>query len=328
MGGGASRFNILNKSPVKSGTNVISPTNAEGSLSLIELEFKSRLSNGVVLKYLSEYSKLINRHYFIAIWESIQNYLSFSYDSPDVLDTLCLMLFPRQDYFPMAIEFIQACKAANEKGRDFLPLRNMLLDQIQTSCFHLIYEHIYKPFTTTTEYVSMCEYIDYPFKSVTVDSFQYLNVLAQGGFGVVIQCRHIPSKVLYAMKIQSKVQLLRQFYKDKERLTREMAANVVFNHPYISGIMFAFQTQTLTMLVSPISACGDLRRSLNLCPSKRMSLDRVTFYSAEISAALMYMHLHDIMYRDLKPANVLLNADGHVMLADFGSLTGDSNNCM
>ena len=76
------------------------------------------------------------------------------------------------------------------------------------------------------------------------------------------------------------------------------------------------------MIVSPISVCGDLRRSLNLCPNKRMSLERVVFYAAEITSALIYLHNHNLMYRDLKPANILLHADGHVMLADFGSLAG------
>ena len=53
-----------------------------------------------------------------------------------------------------------------------------------------------------------------------------------------------------------------------------------------------------------------------------MSMDRVVFYAAEILSALMYLHRHDIMYRDLKPSNVLLMADGHVKLVDLGSLTG------
>ena len=124
------------------------------------------------------------------------------------------------------------------------------------------------------------------------------------------------------MKVQPKNALLRHFRKDKNRVTCELAASVVFSHPYLASIAYAFQTETLVMLVSPISACGDLRRCMSLCVNKRMTIDRVMFYAAEIVSALMYLHRHDVMYRDLKPANV--SADGHIMLADFGSLAGIS----
>ena len=177
-------------------------------------------------------------------------------------------------------------------------------------------------FVNTPEYKLMKDYFDNPDSWVTHSSFEYLSLIAQGGFGVVAQCRKITTGRTYAMKIQPKAALLRQYCKDKSRVTSELAASVVFNHPYIAGIAYAFHTETMTMLVSPISACGDLRRTLKYCPDKRMSLDRVVFYAAEITSALMYLHRHEIMYRDLKPANVLLHADGHIMLADFGSLAG------
>ena len=75
-------------------------------------------------------------------------------------------------------------------------------------------------------------------------------------------------------------------------------------------------------MVMPLSACGDLSRALRLCPKGRMDFKRVQFYMAEITSALCYLHDNNLIYRDLKPGNILLNADGHVMLADFGSLAG------
>ena len=51
-----------------------------------------------------------------------------------------------------------------------------------------------------------------------------------------------------------------------------------------------------------------------------MSADRVTFYAAEIVLALNHIHAQGMIYRDLKPANVLLNADGHIQLVDLGGI--------
>ena len=42
------------------------------------------------------------------------------------------------------------------------------------------------------------------------------------------------------------------------------------------------------------------------------------FYACEIILALEYLHSHNVLYRDLKPENVLLDGKGHVLLADFG----------
>lgn len=50
----------------------------------------------------------------------------------------------------------------------------------------------------------------------------------------------------------------------------------------------------------------------------RFSENKAKFYAAEIIVAVEYLHLNGIIYRDLKPENVLLDSTGHVILTDFG----------
>lgn len=52
--------------------------------------------------------------------------------------------------------------------------------------------------------------------------------------------------------------------------------------------------------------------------SIRFSEQRAKFYLAEIILALEYLHSKDIIYRDLKPDNIVLDKDGHALLTDFG----------
>ena len=123
-----------------------------------------------------------------------------------------------------------------------------------------------------------------------------------------------------SIEIQSKFGLLQHFKKNPSDVIVEMRANSSCRHPYLTQLAYAFQTTTLAVMVMTLCECGDLNRSLSLCPEGRMSLERVQFYTAEIISALCYLHDNELIYRDLKPANVLLNGEGHIMLADFGSL--------
>ena len=127
---------------------------------------------------------------------------------------------------------------------------------------------------------------------------------------------------VYYVEVQPKYDLLKCNNNNKARVIQEVQAYARCQHPYVSGLAYAFQTPTLAMLVMPSALCVDLRRSLSFAPDGRMAANRVMFYAAEISSALMYLHSHGFIYRDLKPSNILLNGDGHVMLADFGSLAG------
>ena len=50
----------------------------------------------------------------------------------------------------------------------------------------------------------------------------------------------------------------------------------------------------------------------------RFTNDMTRFYAAEITTAIQYLHTKDIIYRDLKPENLLLDSRGHIKITDFG----------
>jgi serine/threonine protein kinase len=88
------------------------------------------------------------------------------------------------------------------------------------------------------------------------------------------------------------------------------------HHPFITHLHYAFQTDQKLFLVLEYCPGGDLG---NLLSTKRkLSEDLARIYIAEILLALEALHKNMIIYRDLKPENVILDEDGHCKLTDFG----------
>jgi len=86
-------------------------------------------------------------------------------------------------------------------------------------------------------------------------------------------------------------------------------------HPFVVNLEVAFRKNNFIYLVMDFAAGGDLfTRMQRARPSKAEAV----LYSAEILLALEHLHKYNIVYRDLKPENLLLGADGHIMLADMG----------
>ena len=116
------------------------------------------------------------------------------------------------------------------------------------------------------------------------------------------------------MKILRKKHLLQRGQIERTRTERKVLSKV--NHPFIMKLHFAFQSQDKLFLVLDYCAGGEL--FFHLSRHRRFSEKWTRFYTAELLLALGHLHSHGIIYRDLKPENVLLDSDGHVKLGDFG----------
>ena len=156
--------------------------------------------------------------------------------------------------------------------------------------------------------------------SILLQDFEMLKVLGQGTFGTVALARSTTSDghEVCAIKMLSKDFIIKNKLVDSVKSERAVLAKV--DHDSIVKMHFAFQTSRMVYFVMEYCCGGELFFHFRQ-KSRRIwkQVPTIRFYAAEIIHALEYLHDDlDVIYRDLKPENVLLDADGHVKLADMG----------
>mmetsp|Transcript_18123 Transcript_18123/g.2956 ORF Transcript_18123/g.2956 Transcript_18123/m.2956 type:complete len:189 (+) Transcript_18123:243-809(+) len=94
--------------------------------------------------------------------------------------------------------------------------------------------------------------------------------------------------------------------------------NVLSNlrHPFIVGLNYAFQTPEKLFMILDYCSGGDLGKVLK--KYKKFTEQRAKYYLCEILLALEELHRRNIIFRDLKPDNIVLDSRGHALLTDFG----------
>lgn len=150
--------------------------------------------------------------------------------------------------------------------------------------------------------------------SIGIDDFEVLKVVGQGAFGKVYQVRKKGTSEIFAMKVMRKDKIVEKNHAEYMKAERDILTKV--DHPFIVQLKYSFQTKYRLYLVLDFINGGHLFFQLYNQGLFREDLARI--YAAEIISALSHLHANGIMHRDLKPENILVDADGHVMLTDFG----------
>nr|AHZ63871.1 phototropin [Pteridium aquilinum] len=152
-------------------------------------------------------------------------------------------------------------------------------------------------------------------EKMSLKHFRPLKPLGFGDTGSVHLVELRGSGELFAIKAMEKSVMLNRNKVHRACAEREILA--ALDHPFLPTLYASFQTKTHVCLVTDFCPGGELFLLLDRQPLKVFSEETAKFYLAEIVIALEYLHCQGIVYRDLKPENVLLQKDGHVILTDF-----------
>ncbi|NP_001411733.1 protein kinase C zeta type isoform j [Mus musculus] len=148
-----------------------------------------------------------------------------------------------------------------------------------------------------------------------LQDFDLIRVIGRGSYAKVLLVRLKKNDQIYAMKVVKK-----ELVHDDEDIDWVQTEKHVFeqasSNPFLVGLHSCFQTTSRLFLVIEYVNGGDLM--FHMQRQRKLPEEHARFYAAEICIALNFLHERGIIYRDLKLDNVLLDADGHIKLTDYG----------
>uniref|UniRef100_A0A8B9K7H5 Ribosomal protein S6 kinase n=1 Tax=Astyanax mexicanus TaxID=7994 RepID=A0A8B9K7H5_ASTMX len=154
---------------------------------------------------------------------------------------------------------------------------------------------------------------------VGIENFELLKVLGTGAYGKVFLVRKVSghdSGKLYAMKVLKKATIVQKAKTAEHTRTERQVLEHIRQSPFLVTLHYAFQTDTKLHLILDYVNGGEL--FTHLVQRVHFKEQEVALYSGEIALALEHLHQLGVVYRDLKLENILLDANGHIVLTDFG----------
>ncbi|KAL8923965.1 MAG: hypothetical protein Q9172_002892 [Xanthocarpia lactea] len=159
--------------------------------------------------------------------------------------------------------------------------------------------------------------LDHVVRKMTASDFTPLRCLGTGTYGTVILVKQARTGRLFAQKQFRKASLTVKQQLVEQTNTERAILESINRHPYVVKLYYAFQDQEKLYLILEYAQGGEL--FTRMLTEGMFPEETAAFYMAEMILALDHLHnTVGVIYRDLKPENCLLDADGHLLLTDFG----------
>lgn len=149
---------------------------------------------------------------------------------------------------------------------------------------------------------------------VSLDDFRVRKLIDKGAFGEVFLTEYLKDGKMYAMKRIKKSILNDTSLKQSTENEKQILMNL--SHPFLLTMSYLIENDKRYYFFLEYIPGGNLYK--NMFKVKRFEEEAVKFYAAQLALGLGYLHDNNLVHRDLKLENVLMDKDGYLKLCDFG----------
>lgn len=149
---------------------------------------------------------------------------------------------------------------------------------------------------------------------IDLSDLEVIRIVGVGNSGRVFAVTHRPTGMQYALKAMDKCKI--KYKKQSQHIHNELQIISSVDHPFCTAFVQAYQDHSMLYILQEWMPGGELFHHMQR--DDVFDEDAARFYTACVVVALEYLHCRDILYRDLKPENLLMDRFGYIKLADFG----------
>ncbi|RQM10460.1 hypothetical protein KXD40_000873 [Peronospora effusa] len=150
----------------------------------------------------------------------------------------------------------------------------------------------------------------------SISEYTLLEFLGEGATAQVYLAKHEVSGAHVAIKVIDKLLIQRSQLESK--IQQEMVLHAELNHPNVLHVENVFEDARNYYMILEYCARRSLSAIVKTLPARQMEEKMVKKIFRQVVTGVVYLHANDVIHRDLKLANLLINKDGEVKISDFG----------